>query len=127
MNAFIDDLINLTQMQFFIKYWWLWIVAIIAVYIILDKGECLMFGKRKVKKSEEYKPVRVGTDNGNIYLRPKAGGEVRITEESQLDRLEKRIMDLEAKVGQLAGEMRFKASREFAEILQQQINESQDK
>lgn len=100
MSGFIDDLINMTQVQFFLKYWWLWLAhfAIAAIFIILDKGESEMSKKRKAKKSEEYKPVRVGTDKGNIFLRPLSGEEVRITDESQLNRLEKKILLLESEI-----------------------------
>lgn len=93
----INDFINLTQGQLLVKYWWLWlsILVLFIIYIILDKGEIEMFRKRKTKKSNEYKPVRandyVGTDKGNLYIRPKEGGEVRATEESQLNRIEAKM------------------------------------
>lgn len=82
----IDDLINLTQGQLLIKYWWIHagVLAVSVFLIILDKGEGEMSAKRKVKKSEDYKPVRVGTDNGNIYLQTKAGGEAMVKGNEEL-------------------------------------------
>ncbi len=34
MSAFIDDLINFTQGQLLIKYWWLWLGIIISALAI---------------------------------------------------------------------------------------------
>lgn len=95
----IDDLINLTQMQFFIKYWWLYaaIFGISVVFIYLYKGESEMLEKRKVEKSEEYKPIRargyLGIKKGNLYLKPKDDNEeVQVTfSDTQLDRIEKKM------------------------------------
>ncbi|MCT1904123.1 hypothetical protein [Oceanobacillus sojae] len=53
--------------------------------------------------SEKYRPVRarlysedkyIGTSEGNLYLEPQEGADVRVTEESQLYRIEKKLDEI---------------------------------
>jgi predicted cobalt transporter CbtA len=37
MNQFLNDVINLTQGQLLLKYWWLWILIIVTAGIYLIK------------------------------------------------------------------------------------------
>ena len=37
--GFLNDLVNLTQVQFFIKYWWLWLLYVVFIYGFLTISE----------------------------------------------------------------------------------------
>lgn len=76
---------------------------------------------RRVIMSKEYKPVRarlypgdkdIGMDGGDLYIKPQEGGEVRVTNESQLDRLEKRILLLEDEIKYLHELLSFKVNQD---------------
>jgi len=39
MRKFIYDMINMTEGQKFIKYWWIWVIAIVVItgiHLVLD-------------------------------------------------------------------------------------------